>query len=317
MHTVHDHPKYLDIRLAIYRISKQVVFIFLIGFILKYSVCDTYVVDDVQMEPSVLQGDRVLISKLAYSRLFQTVFHPNLKDVIIFDHPQKKDKKGCLRIAGKPGDCVKIQDGILSLSNNPQVTFTFQKTEESVLPYEFSPRDNMMQYRIPKKNELLLIDTLNIKNLIFLYSIIRQENVEVSYHLYPQLYFNDTLSNEYIIKDFSFYTGKFSAISDTLYSNWFFWDRLLAYLLSIVDEKKVDLKFSILEGNEPVENYRIREDFYFLIAENWHKGFDSRYFGPVIKHFIHGKIIAVLWSFDTHRNGSESFRSRRMGRIIN
>ena len=305
-----------DFRFALYRILKHVLIIFIIGFVLKFVFFDSYVIDSRQMEPTVLQGDRVLLSKLHYSSILKKILSPKYTDPVIFNHPHKENIKGCLRIAGKPGDLINIENGQLYLVNHPHVTFHFKKSKGEILPYEFSPRDNMLRYYIPQKNEIITLDTLNIKALIFLYSIIVQENRDENYTLHPKLYLNDSLNNNYYIKDFSLFTGKFSDISDSLNIQWFFWDRLLAYLISTVDNKKVDLKFSITGGNKNIKHYTVNNDFYFLISDNWENGFDSRYFGPVMKELIEGKIIAVLWSFDHQKSEGISFRGRRIARII-
>lgn len=307
---------YTDFRIALYRIVKQVLIILIIGFILKFVWFDSYAIDSKQMEPTILHGDRVLLSKLQYTSLLKNVLHPNHTDLVIFNHPHLKNRMGCLRIAGIPGDHINIENGQLYLVNQPHVTFNSKKNKDDILPYEFSPRDNMLNYRLPEKHEVLSFDTLNIKALIFLYSMIVQENSNEKYSLHPKLYLNDTLNNDFFIKDFSLFTGKFSDISDSLNSNWFFWDRLLAYLISTIDETKVDLKFSIMLDKKQIQQYAVKEEFYFLISDNWEKGLDSRYFGPVKRGLIRGKILAVLWSFDPQIHEGISFRPRRIARIV-
>jgi signal peptidase I len=307
---------YTDFRLAFYRILKQVLIILIIGFFLKIICFDSYIIDSRQMEPTLLRGDRVLISKLRYSPIFKNILSPKHTDPVIFIQPHMENRRGCLRIAGKPGDHINIENGQIYIVNQPHVKFPFIKNKGDILPYEFSPRDNMLEYHIPQKKDVIFFDTLNIKNLIFLYSIIVQENMDENYTLHPRLYINDTLNNDFFIKDFSLFTGKFGDISDSLNSQWFFWDRLFAYLISTADDKKVDLKFSILKGEKSIKQYTIKSDFYFLISDNWEDGFDSRYFGPVMKELIEGKIIAVLWSFDPEKGKGMSFRGRRIARII-
>lgn len=316
MNNGHNRVPHFDIRIILYRTVKRLALIILLALIIKYAFCDTVLIGTDQMTPAIQDGDRVLLSKIKYASPFKVFFSPRHKDLIVFNHPHFKNKAGCLRIAGKPGDVVSIQNGTLSIINRPEISFNQKAVNEETLPSEYSPRDTMRLFRIPQTGDIINMDTLCIRDYIFLFLMIKQENPQNIYTLQPLLYIDDSLTNDYIIKDFSLYTGKFSAIPDTFYADWFFWDRLEAYLSSANSDSNIDLTFSLLENQSPIKQYTIKKDFYFLLSDNWRMGFDSRYFGPILETAIKGKVVGILWSFTPLKSGTRALRIRRIFKII-
>ncbi len=316
MTTEKNTVKHFDLRMAIYRSIKQLLGIVLFGLIIKFAFCDTFLIKSDQMEPVIQNGDRVILSRTPTTVPLKWISPLTHSDLIIFNYPHHSKKPGNLRIAGKPGDNVIIQEGILSILNKPGLSFVHKHSEEETLPKEYSPRDNMGHYRIPKKGESIALDTLSIRDFIFLYSMILQENPKKHYTFQPRLFIDDSLSNEYFIKDFPLYAGSFNAIPDSLFTNWFFWDRLKAYLIASNNDNKMRIAFSILDDEVPIVNYTIRKSFYFLISDSWCTGYDSRYWGPVAATAIEGKIVGILWSFAPDASGIKSLRGRRICKII-
>lgn len=316
MYSEHHQRKHIDLRITIYRVVKQFSLILLIGFIIKYALCDTVLIRTDQMEPGILNGDRVILSKaptVAPLKWFKKVRHT---DPVVFTHPHFTYKAGCLRIAGIPGDTVKVQQGIFSILNRPELTFIQKHDEEETLPADYSPRDNMDLFRIPEKGDTIIPDSLIIRDIIFLYSMIKQENPNNHYSLKPTLLIGDSISNDYLIKDFPLFSGKFCAIPDSLFTDWFFWDRLKAYLISEYGEHSVLLTFSILEDELLVDRYIIKKKFYFLLSDNWCGGFDSRFGGPIVSSALKGKVVGILWSFSPDARGFKGLRGRRICKII-
>ena len=316
MNSENNRVTYSDIRLVLYRTVKQLILIILLALIVKYAFCDTVLIRTDQMTPIIQNGDRVLFSKIKYTSPLKPFFRPRYKDLIIFKHPYYINKLSCLRIAAKPGDIITIENGIFSIANKPDTSFIQKSPDEETLPSEYSPRDNMPVFQVPKAGDNIALDTLSIRNFIFLYSIIKQENPHKHYNFKPQLYIDDSLTNDYFIKDFTLYTGMLSAIPDSFYSDWFFWDRLKAYLISSNVESRIELVFLLFNNQSPIKHYKIKKDFYFFLSDNWYKGHDSRYFGPIISTAIKGKVVGIIWSFTPDKPGKRALRIRRIGKII-
>ncbi len=316
MHGEAHHNDHVDVRIVIYRSLKQFAVIIVIGFIIKYALCDTVLINTDQMEPVILKGDRVILSRAPLVAPFKWLKGFQYNDPVVFSYPQYKGKNGCLRIAGFPGDTVAVEQGSLTITNRPELTFFTKHEEEETLPAVYSPRDNMGMYRIPQIGDTIDFDSLPIRDLIFSYSIIQQENPKNRYMFKSTLLIDDSITNDYIIEDFPLYSGKFSAIPDSLYGNWFFWDRLEAFLIAGHAEQRVLLSFSLFEEQAIVDRYIIKKRFFFLLSDEWCKGYDSRYFGPVAANHIKGRVAGILWSFSPEPSGIRGLRSRRIFKII-
>lgn len=75
---------------------------FIIYFVIDYAVLARVRVENVSMEPTLIPGDRALVSKLAYR--FQ---EPKRGDVIVF-HAPTEAADYIKRVIGLPGDVVEI-----------------------------------------------------------------------------------------------------------------------------------------------------------------------------------------------------------------
>ncbi len=316
MHGVNTRPTPLNVRLTIYRAIKQLLIILVMGFIIKSMFCDTVLINTDQMGPIIQHGDRVILSKVHFVLPFKWFFSLYHKDPVVFHHPHFEKKMSCLRIAGKPGDTVTVQDGIFSIKNKAMLSFVQKSIEEETLPAEYSPRDNMDPFWIPDRGDTITFDSLSIRDFIFYYSMIKQEKPHKHYTIKPMLFIDDFCTNDYIIKDFPLFSGPFNSIPDSVFTDWFFWDRLKAYLNSSDEDRKTDLYFSLLEDQSTVKHYIIRKKFYFLLSDNWCKGFDSRFFGPVISTAMQGKVVGILWSFKPDTLGIKALRGRKICKII-
>lgn len=63
-------------------------------------------VQNVSMQPTLYEGEFVLVSKLSY-----WVGEPKIGDVIVFHAPTEPGEDFIKRVIGTPGDTVKVQDG--------------------------------------------------------------------------------------------------------------------------------------------------------------------------------------------------------------
>jgi signal peptidase I len=316
MAPVTSRPRFFNIRLTMYRIVKQLLTVFLLCVAGKYLLCDTVPIRSGQMEPQILDGDRVLIARTCAAVPLKWFFPAGYNDLIIYTYPHTKRKVGCLRLAGKPGDTINVTQGVFTLSGKPEVRYSGNLSPDEILPQDFSPRDNMDPYYLPGKGESVTLPELSIRNFIFLYAMILQERPHAGYSLHPTLLIDDSATTSYPIRDFPLYSGDFNGIPDSLYTDWFFWDRLQAYLLRAEEEKKITLRFSLMKDSLILDKYTMKRNFVFLLSDNWCKGYDSRYFGPVLASAIHGRVAGILWSINPQRRGIFAIRGRRILKLI-
>lgn len=104
--------------------SGTIVFIFLL-FAFRSVVADWYEVPTGSMKPTIIEGDRIFVNKLAYDikvpfTLISLVKwdHPKRGDVVVFDSPVE-DKRLVKRVVGLPGDTVLVRNNQLFINNKP------------------------------------------------------------------------------------------------------------------------------------------------------------------------------------------------------
>jgi signal peptidase I len=86
----------------------------------------------------------------------------------------------------------------------------------------------------------------------------------------------------------------------------------------------------ILEGNDisfqgdsvflnglPVNNYEFKEDYFFVLGDNFYGSRDSRYWGFVPRRCVIGKVVFVLFSLDNNKKWYNAVRWDRLMKLIN
>ncbi|MCU0785087.1 MAG: signal peptidase I [Verrucomicrobia bacterium] len=97
----------------------------LILFSLRSSLADWNVVPSGSMRPTILEGDRVLVNKLAYDlKVPFTTWHiaewsnPPRGDIVVFYSPHD-GKRLVKRVVGLPGDTIELRNNALVLNGQP------------------------------------------------------------------------------------------------------------------------------------------------------------------------------------------------------
>ncbi len=297
---------------------KRLVFAVGLALFVKYLILDLSIVKGRQMSPLMQPGDRVTYTKLSFLPMIRDLAPRKYGLPVILHIPTHSGELGCLRVSGLPGDTVSISDGSLYAKNQRIGTYTIGSGDSGtdVLPADYSPRDNMAAFRVPEPGDSLLLDNISVRDFIYVYAMIVQENRAGLYKLQPLLTINDSLKNDYLISDFYAYAGKFCDIPDSFYTNWFFWDRLQLYIAKKADTSTVNISFLLKRDGTVVNSYSVKHRFYFMTAQDWAEGLDSRYFGPVSEDLFVGRPRLVLWSMDPAENGFGALRWRRLFRFI-
>ncbi len=312
------HPRTagFDLRVTAYRSVRILLLVIAAAFLVRATLFDTVRVLSGQMDPTIVKGDRLLVFRTPFIPWIRAISGVQYDKTVVYRSVFAGGHSGVLRIAGFSGDTVGIDSGKFVAGRPLPRCAGFNQEVEEIVPGEYTPRDFLEMYRIPSRGDLLLFNRLSLRDFFFAFSIVRQEQSSRSVTLTPYLHLDDSLSNEYIISDFAFYSGSIRQVPDSLRYDWFFWNRLEEFLFQKYDDRKVSLYFTISVEGTVIEEYKVKDDYLFLLADNRSGGLDSRYFGPVGMSHCLGRAIMVLWSHGSDNQGSWSFRFRRVGKII-
>ncbi len=248
--------------------------ILVLAVIVKSFFIDAFRIPTGSMENTLLVGDNILVSKIAYdfhtpryipfteisipSVDFFSISDPERGDVIVFKYPygsELPDENSInlvKRIEGLPGDIIRIKKQEVFV-NGQLRPFPFAVKidrnnrmeagvpETGIFPPDSSwNKDNYGPIVVPKKGDLI---DLNPQNARFWKPIIDRELGK------------NTLSAEGTV--------------------------------------------ITIEG-KPVHGYTLTKDYYFVLGDNRENSMDSRYWGFVSRDTIIGQAFLIYWSWDPY-----------------
>lgn len=119
-------------------------------------------VESISMQPTLYDGDFVIVNKLAYK-----LGDPSRGDVIIFRYPPDPDREPYIkRIIGLPGDQVRIADGMVYVNEVP--------LQE---PYISAPPNYSGSWSVPEDSLFMLGDNRNHSSDSHSWGMVPLENV--------------------------------------------------------------------------------------------------------------------------------------------
>jgi signal peptidase I len=118
-------------RLArIWRDSRGTLFLIALLLTFRSALADWYDVPTGSMQPTILEGERIFVNKLAYglrvpftSTRAATWSQPRRGDIVTFPSP-RDGVRLVKRVAALPGDVIAVRKGVLYLNGEPQPTVT-------------------------------------------------------------------------------------------------------------------------------------------------------------------------------------------------
>jgi signal peptidase I len=174
-----------------------ILLIFLMA-IFRSGIADWNVVPTGSMKPTILEGDRIWVNKLAYDvRLPLTsisLYHhadPQRGDIVVFDS-SRADKRLVKRVIGLPGDVVELRNNKLILNGEPAVYSLLQHTVNKVYLSEqiagvkheimlqknrFNPLSSFGPIRVPAERYLVLGDNRDNSADSRVYGFVAREEV--------------------------------------------------------------------------------------------------------------------------------------------
>jgi signal peptidase I len=117
----------------LFELVKTIVYALLIALVLRVALFQPFTIPSASMEPTLLVGDYIIVSKYAYGwskhsfpvaltppthgRLMERV--PKRGDIIVFKTPRDNKTDFIKRIVGLPGDTIQVTQGVLSINGVP------------------------------------------------------------------------------------------------------------------------------------------------------------------------------------------------------
>ncbi|MFW5959711.1 MAG: signal peptidase I [Chitinivibrionales bacterium] len=274
----------------------------------KSFVADIYKINETSMDPGLIPGDRVLITKLISSPLLRRFFKPEIGDAVVFSHPEEPDLPGCLRVAGIPGDTVYVSKGVFCNTVRPELSEMIGKEHPDLRELGSFPPT-----RLSSKGESVQLEDLPFIKRVIYYSMIRQETNKKRLSIDMRVYRKGKVIDDYFLEDFLLYSGELSEVPDSLAYKWSFWAKLKEHILVSTDEKDMQIRPVLRYKGEILHEYKFRNGFYYLLSDNLSRKTDSRIFGPVASKNLKGRAGLILWSKIPEKS---IFRSLRFDRFF-
>lgn len=254
----------------------------LIAIILRVFFLEIYRIPSSSMERTLLQGDIILVSKMSYGARL-------LKPVKYFS----KTKIEYTRIKG----WNRIRKGDVFVFNWPRYN-TFSNSLANIYGGAVVKRC----FGMPGDSVLISNEELKIHNK----KILRNDMGEVDNGdiLFP----HDTALNWSVDNYGPLYVP---SKGETLFlspENREWYKDVL--LFENYEDHMIDSLLKL--HNEDLPEYTFRNNYYFMVGDNFYNSQDSRYWGFVPEGNIIGKAVLVLCSFDHHKSGLERIRWNRL-----
>jgi len=124
--------------ISLLQTNKQFIIFILLMSVFRSAVADWYTVPTGSMKPTIQEGDRVVVNKMAYDlRLpftevtLASLDTPQRGEIIVFES-QAADMRLIKRVIGLPGDVVAMNDEIIQVNGK-------------TLPYKSSTKDSSIE----------------------------------------------------------------------------------------------------------------------------------------------------------------------------
>ncbi len=161
--------------------NKSLITFLSLMLVFRSAVADWNDVPTGSMQPTIVEGDRILINKLAYdikipfiNQSLVKLDEPQVNDIIIFES-KAADKRLVKRVIGIPGDVIAMNNNQLIINGKPASYQTLNSDQHKVtylesiagkahkiqLLRQHSPLANFAAVKVPQGHYLVLGDNRN------------------------------------------------------------------------------------------------------------------------------------------------------------
>jgi len=278
------------------------------------------------MEDTLLPGDFILGNKVLYGtrlhpftdRRFPGLARPAPGDIIIFRYPGKAKKDFVKRIVARSGQTVSVIDTTVLVNGAPVHSPGFIKhTDSCYLPPDIK---DFAPLRIPAPSDHITLDSLPVREQLFMKYLIAQENPKHSVRLDVQCYVNGSPADR---NPMFTYAGRKNLPATMIpfddIDNWFILTTTFATLLPVHSSDSIMIMRRIMFDGKPLHEYTVKYDNYFVMGDNRENALDSRFWGFVNKPSIKAKPLIIYFSIrmpDFENNVMPRIRWERIGQKL-
>jgi len=116
----------------VFELAKTIIYALLIALVLRVVLFQPFTIPSASMEPTLLEGDYIIVSKFAYGwsrhsvpfspplfegRIFERT--PHRGDIVVFKLPRDHHVDYIKRLVGLPGDRIQVKQGVLYVNDQP------------------------------------------------------------------------------------------------------------------------------------------------------------------------------------------------------
>jgi signal peptidase I len=319
-----------DEKAGILNFSKEMISALATALIFIVYIIQAFTIPTKSMENSLLAGDFLLGLKFMYGSpvlpfthmRFPGITDPHRGDVVIFEYPGPENKDYIKRCVAVAGDTVRMDGKDLYINGVKTIPpeeaqylsggrFDFIDPYDTLLE-EFSP------LYIPKKGDTLRLSDAPMREFHFYKRLIHQENPrseirdrytfdvngktdqDLGSALVAQTQWPYPLNQ--LLSGFRFSDTLFQSLDKNPHFYWFnyvvIFEEIKKAYKRIRPEDSVAIGKHLSINNEPVEEYVVQYDNYFMVGDNRDNSSDSRFWGFVNRNFINAQAFIVYFSLD-------------------
>ena len=160
--------------------AEALIIAIILALTIRVFVVQAFKIPSGSMIPTLLIGDHILVSKLAYGFQlpkdceFQVAFppvtcysstivmdldSPERGDVIVFRYPEDENKDFIKRVIGTPGDVIEIHNKQILVNGEHFVDKDFtQRVDPGIIDGRINPRDNLGPLTVPPDSYFVMGD---------------------------------------------------------------------------------------------------------------------------------------------------------------
>ncbi|MDX1410555.1 MAG: signal peptidase I [Nitrospirales bacterium] len=160
--------------------SEAIIIAIILAFTIRVFVVQAFKIPSGSMIPTLLIGDHILVSKLAYglqwptdcefklhfppmtcysSEMIIDFGSPQREDIIVFRYPDDEEKDFIKRIIGLPGDKITIRNKKVFINDIPLQDQNYtQRIDPGMIDGQISHRDNFGPITVPQDSYFVMGD---------------------------------------------------------------------------------------------------------------------------------------------------------------